>query len=227
MPSLGHQSDVQAGGADGGVVGDPVDQAVVVSVGQRLLLEVGKHPDEDAAADVIAVGSVQAIGPAILAGHPVGVEAIGAFIIRQRQPELLQIVDALGPASGFAGRLDGRQEQGDQDRDDRDDDEQLDQGEAAGDASPSRLRATRGGEGRTRTAVGSLRASGRVGRVPMQLSERSGDHPDHLPGSARVRAFSRNQLMPGVMRFLPLSDHHGVRVACRVRGRLATSPCPA
>jgi hypothetical protein len=44
-----------------------------------------------------------------------------------RDPDLFQVVDALHPPPGLARRLDGGQEQGDQDGDDGDDDEQLDQ----------------------------------------------------------------------------------------------------
>jgi len=43
------------------------------------------------------------------------------------QPQLLQVVDALGPPRGLAGRLDGWQEEGDQDRDDGDNDEKFDE----------------------------------------------------------------------------------------------------
>jgi hypothetical protein len=49
----------------------------------------------------------------------------------ERQADLLQVVDALRPAGGLAGRLHGGEQQADQDRDDRDDDEQLDQGKTA------------------------------------------------------------------------------------------------
>ena len=61
----------QSGGADGGIVGGPVDQAVVIRVGQHLLFEVGKQPDEDAASDKVAVGREQGIWPAILSRHSV------------------------------------------------------------------------------------------------------------------------------------------------------------
>jgi len=44
-----------------------------------------------------------------------------------RQPELLQVVDALAATGSLARRLHGRQEQGDQDTDDRDDHQELDQ----------------------------------------------------------------------------------------------------
>ena len=52
-------------------------------------------------------------------------------VVVDRQAELLQVVDALGPPGGLAGRLDGGQQQGDQDGDDRDDHQQLDQRERA------------------------------------------------------------------------------------------------
>ena len=44
-----------------------------------------------------------------------------ALVIVQAQAHLLEIVGALDAAGRLAGGLDGRQEQGDQDRDDRDD----------------------------------------------------------------------------------------------------------
>ena len=137
----------QAGGADGGVVGGPVDQAVVIGVGQDLLFEVRKQADEDAAADEVAVGREQAIRPAILAGHSVGIDAVTALVIRERQAELLEVVDALSPASGLACRLDGRQQERDQDRDDRDDDQELDQGEAGSVRSRRHDRGDEGGDG--------------------------------------------------------------------------------
>jgi len=49
----------------------------------------------------------------------------------QGQAELLQVVDALGATGRLAGRLHGRQEQGDQHADDGDDHQQLDQRETA------------------------------------------------------------------------------------------------
>ena len=45
--------------------------------------------------------------------------------------ELLQVVRALGPTGRLAGRLDGGQQEGDQDRDDRDHHQQFDQRESA------------------------------------------------------------------------------------------------
>jgi len=44
-----------------------------------------------------------------------------------RQAELLQVIPALCTPRGFAGLLDGRQQQGNQDRNDRDHDQEFDQ----------------------------------------------------------------------------------------------------
>ena len=52
------------------------------------------------------------------------------MVVVQGQADLLEVVGALDAPRRLAGRLDGRQQQGDQDRDDRDDDQQLDQREA-------------------------------------------------------------------------------------------------
>jgi len=48
-----------------------------------------------------------------------------------READLLQVVDALGPAGGLPCGLNGWQQQRDQHRDDRDDNQQFDQGEGA------------------------------------------------------------------------------------------------
>ena len=48
----------------------------------------------------------------------------------QGEPDLLQVVHALDPPRRLAGRLNGRQQQGDQDGDDRDHHQELDQREA-------------------------------------------------------------------------------------------------
>ena len=50
-----------------------------------------------------------------------GVRAGGALVIRDRQPELLEIIRTLGAAGRLAGRLHGRQEQCDENGDDGDD----------------------------------------------------------------------------------------------------------
>ncbi len=60
---------------------------------------------------------------------PGGKDPLRTFVIVHGQADLLQVVRALGTPGGFPGRLDGGQEQRDQDRDDGDHDEQLDQGE--------------------------------------------------------------------------------------------------
>jgi hypothetical protein len=54
----------------------------------------------------------------------------------QRQPELLEVVGALGACRGPANLLHGGQQQPDQDRDDRDHDQQFDQREATPRAEP-------------------------------------------------------------------------------------------
>ena len=52
----------------------------------------------------------------------------GLVIVVHRQADLLEVVDALGPAGRLAGRLHGRQEQGDQHGDDGDHHQQLGSG---------------------------------------------------------------------------------------------------
>jgi Replication initiator protein A len=52
-----------------------------------------------------------------------------AMIVMHRQPDLLQVVQALRPPRRFPGRLDGGQQQGDQHGDDGDHHQQLDQRE--------------------------------------------------------------------------------------------------
>ncbi len=50
------------------------------------------------------------------------------MVVVQGQAELLEVVRALRPPRGLAGRLDRGQQQRDENGDDCDDDEQLDQG---------------------------------------------------------------------------------------------------
>ena len=57
-----------------------------------------------------------------------------AVVIVHRQSNLLQIVQALGPPRRFPRRLNGGQQQGDQDADDGDHHQQLDQREGTRDA---------------------------------------------------------------------------------------------
>ena len=47
----------------------------------------------------------------------------------RRQADLLEVVGALRPAGGFAGRLHGGKEEADERPDDRDDDKELDERE--------------------------------------------------------------------------------------------------
>ena len=52
-------------------------------------------------------------------------------VILNRQRVLFEVVRALHPTRGLAGRLNRRKEQTDQDTDDRDDDQQFDEGKTA------------------------------------------------------------------------------------------------
>jgi hypothetical protein len=54
----------------------------------------------------------------------------GVHVVVQRQADLLEVVGALDPPRGLARRLDGRQEQADQDGDDRDHDQEFNQGKS-------------------------------------------------------------------------------------------------
>jgi hypothetical protein len=58
-----------------------------------------------------------------------GEHVVGRVVVVQSQADLFEVVNALRSPGGFAGRLHGGQQQGDQDRNYRDDDEQFDQGE--------------------------------------------------------------------------------------------------
>jgi len=55
---------------------------------------------------------------------------VDVVVVHCGHGDLLQVVDALSPPGGLAGRLHGGQEQGDENRDDSDDDQQFDQGES-------------------------------------------------------------------------------------------------
>ena len=54
----------------------------------------------------------------------------GVVIVVERQPELLQVVLALGASRRLTSLLNRREQQGDQDRDDCDHDQEFDEGEA-------------------------------------------------------------------------------------------------
>ena len=58
---------------------------------------------------------------------------VGVVMILPRQADLFQIVLALRDPGRFPRRLNGRQQQRDQNADDGDDDQQLDKGERAAD----------------------------------------------------------------------------------------------
>ena len=62
---------------------------------------------------------------------PIGNVPTAWMVVVQRQPDLLQVVDALGTTGRLAGRLNRRQQQGDEHRNDRDHHEQFDQGKTA------------------------------------------------------------------------------------------------
>ena len=68
------------------------------------------------------------IGIAILRGG-LGENAVGVVIVVHGQPDLLQVVGALNAAGGFASRLNGGQQQSDQDRNNRDNNQKFDQSE--------------------------------------------------------------------------------------------------
>jgi hypothetical protein len=81
---------------------------------------------------VTAVNAIAATAPFATAGdadhHETGREKlIDVGVVMGGQADLLQIVAALTPAGGFARRLNGRQQEGDQHGDNRDDDQELDQ----------------------------------------------------------------------------------------------------
>ncbi|MCG3775788.1 MAG: hypothetical protein JW395_2632 [Nitrospira sp.] len=67
----------------------------------------------------------RATGAVALAG--VRQLAVGAFKVVHGQPELLQVVLALGPSGGLTGLLDSRQQQRDQHCDDGDHHQQFDE----------------------------------------------------------------------------------------------------
>jgi hypothetical protein len=73
-------------------------------------------------------------------GSALGKRPQGAHMVLERQPHLLQVVRALRTAGRFAGRLDGWQQQGDEDADNRDDDQEFDERERASASSGRWLR---------------------------------------------------------------------------------------
>jgi hypothetical protein len=60
-----------------------------------------------------------------------GVPALSLIILHQGEPKLFLITDARGTAPGFAGLVDGRQQERGQHADNADDHQQLDQRKSA------------------------------------------------------------------------------------------------
>ncbi len=86
--------------------------------------------DLDQPAEMVALGLIQ--DRAGVVDDARGKHLVRRFVVLKGDPELHQIVAALGAPGGLARGLDRRQEQRDQDRDDRDHDQELDQGERRG-----------------------------------------------------------------------------------------------
>ena len=61
---------------------------------------------------------------------PAGDELLRVVEVRHGEADLTDVVDTRVAATGFAGRLDGRQQHADERADDGDDDEQFDEREA-------------------------------------------------------------------------------------------------
>jgi hypothetical protein len=125
-------------------------RAVVISAGRREAADVaalvdlhglaagharegGRAADDEAAArrqNLVQVAVVLAVGEVFTdlfdeLAQILGKPAVGVGVIVNREAELLQIIDAFRAVRRLAGRLDGRQQQPDQDRDDRDHYEQF------------------------------------------------------------------------------------------------------
>ena len=109
----------QPGDADGVVEGAAVELGHVERIEQRRLLHEVEHPRLHR-----ETGDRRAVARG-------GQGTVDVGVVHGRQAELLEVVDALRPPGGLARRLDGGQEQCDQDGDDRDDDQELDQRKAA------------------------------------------------------------------------------------------------
>ncbi len=113
------------------VAGPPVKAIVDLKVERaedRLLLEIG----EDHGVEVKFLHSLQASGFGSSRGKSAPadserVHAQGIVIILQGETDLLEVVGATDPPRGLSGRLNGRQQQRDQDGDDRDHHQELDQ----------------------------------------------------------------------------------------------------
>ena len=115
---------------DRGDVAEPIRRIEVREVDrvvERTLLELGEHQGSERVQRPVAAPDAGRV-PEI--PHRIDGEAPElVLVIVQGQADLLEVVDALDPPRRLAGRLDGRQQQGDQDRDDRDHHQQFDQRE--------------------------------------------------------------------------------------------------
>ena len=132
LPSLGHQKSRDARPDNGAVaegvraIGE-VDRIVECSL-------LGEAQDPGQTTEAVDMGPVVRRGLGA-ARRLIWRQPYGTLIVHRGETDLLQIVDALDPAGRLAGRLDGGQEQADQDSDDGDHDEELDQGESASSSS--------------------------------------------------------------------------------------------
>ena len=114
----------------------------------------------------------------------------GRVVVVQGDADLLEVVGALGPAGRLAGRLDGRQQQGDQHADDGDDHQQLDQGEATAGQDASGEAPWKGG-----TQYGP---TGTADRWPSIPRGREDFVPDHSgPWTHGTRGVPRASARPG------------------------------
>ena len=115
------------------IVGIVGVQAIIIRVGNRAGFDEWQEREVDA-------GSLL---PAATGDGPHEVSArrkclIDILIIMACQRELLEVIGALHSPGGFAGCLDRRQQQGDQDGNDRDHDEKLDERETTRAGSTAR-----------------------------------------------------------------------------------------
>ncbi len=92
---------------------------------QVILLHVRQERMDPAAANPSRVVAVEVV---VLPG---GKHALDAVVVVQGEPDLFEVVGALGAGGRFPDLLDGREQQADEDRDDGDHNEQLDQREGA------------------------------------------------------------------------------------------------
>ena len=100
----------------------------LAGVAQSLLLEIG-HDVVDPAARLLLAGAAVGIADVEMAPTVGGITSGGVGVVIDRQGELLQVVLALNLASRLACRLNGRQQQGNENADDGDDHQQFNESE--------------------------------------------------------------------------------------------------